>query len=169
MFDIPSTLSCSNAIGHEVDCIRSLCYSLCVLVVDLPNGNDFPNQLVILPYNIFCRIDIPELLYATVSTYRCQIVVSSCRSAVNHIAWRLPCFIYTTPKTRRKRFSDWLFCEVNYISDWLIYISDNIFMLTHDATFNELLLHLPTRRTKIGSKCGDLVLIRLNQSTILQK
>jgi hypothetical protein len=33
---------------------------------------------------------------------------------------RLPCFIYTTPKTRRKRFSDWLFYEVNSISHWLI-------------------------------------------------
>jgi hypothetical protein len=29
----------------EVDCIRSLCHSLFLLVVDLPNGSDFPKPL----------------------------------------------------------------------------------------------------------------------------
>jgi hypothetical protein len=29
-------------------------------------------------------------------------------------------FFCTTPKTLRKQFSDWLFCEVDSISDWLI-------------------------------------------------
>ena len=75
ILDIPSTLSCIKAISHEVDCIQSFCHSLCVLVVDLSNGSDFPNQLAILQCNIFCRLDIPELFYATVSTHRCQIVV----------------------------------------------------------------------------------------------
>ena len=34
-------------------------------------------------------------------------------------------------------------------------------MLTPHATLNEVLLYLPTRRTKRGSKSGDLILIRL--------
>ena len=34
-------------------------------------------------------------------------------------------------------------------------------MLTPDVTLNGVLLYLPTRRTKRGSKSGDLILIRL--------
>ena len=52
-------------------------------------------------------------------------------------------YFYTTPKTLRKRFSDWLFCEVDSISD-------NAFMLTPDATLNGVLLdptHAATKKT----------------------
>jgi hypothetical protein len=42
IFDIPST--CIKAISHEVDCIRLLyiCHSLFLLLIDIPNGSDFP-------------------------------------------------------------------------------------------------------------------------------
>ena len=40
-------------------------------------------------------------------------------------------------------------------------VSFNAFMLTPDATLNGALLYLTTRRTTIGSKSGDLILIRL--------
>ena len=40
-------------------------------------------------------------------------------------------------------------------------VSFNAFMLTPDATLNGALLYLTTRRTTIGSKSGDIILIRL--------
>ena len=39
-------------------------------------------------------------------------------------------------------------------------------MLTPDATFNGVLLDLPTRRTKIGRKCGDLILTLIRLLTV---
>jgi hypothetical protein len=40
-------------------------------------------------------------------------------------------------------------------------VSSNAFMLTPHTNLSGLLLYLTTRRTKIGSKSGDLILIRL--------
>jgi hypothetical protein len=40
--------SCIKAISHEVDevdCIQSFCHSLFLLVVDIPNGSDFPKPV----------------------------------------------------------------------------------------------------------------------------
>jgi len=103
IFDIPSTWSCIKAISHEVDCIRSLCHSLFLLVVDLPNGSDFPKPVgnTAIQYFLSMRHSRIVLCNCFNSSMPNSGKISG-RSAVNHIAWRLPCFfLHNTEDTEK--------------------------------------------------------------------
>jgi hypothetical protein len=58
------------------------------------------------------------------------------------------------------------FCEVYSIYDWLIYISDNVFMLTSEATLNGVLLDHTHERPKTNPMSS--VLCRQNMAASMR-
>ena len=76
-FDIPSSWSCIKATSPEaeMDCIRSFCHSLFLLVVDLPNGSDFPKPVGNTAIQYFLSMRHSRIVLSYSSTHRCQIVV----------------------------------------------------------------------------------------------
>ena len=118
-FDIPTTWSCIKAISPEakMDCIRLFYHSLFLLVVDLPNGSDFPKPVGNTAIQYFLSMRHSRIVLNSSMPNSGKISVEAL-SIISHGGCHV--FFYTTLKTPRKRFSDWLFCEVDSISDWLI-------------------------------------------------
>jgi hypothetical protein len=124
---------------------------LFLLVVDLPNGSDFPKPVGNTAIQYFLSMRHSRIVLSYSSTHQCQIVVKYMSKRCQSYRMEAAMLFYTAPKTLRKRFSDWLFCEFDSISDWLISISDNAFMLTPDATLNGVLFaptHAATNKNR---------------------
>ena len=58
-----------------MDCIRSFCHSLFLLVVDLPNGSHFPKPVGNTAIQYFLSMRHSRIVLSYSSTHRCQIVV----------------------------------------------------------------------------------------------
>ena len=79
-FDIPSSWSCIKAYKswgwnglHTI--VLSFCHSLFLLVVDLPNGSDFPKPVGNTAIQYFLSMRHSRIVLSYSSTHRCQIVV----------------------------------------------------------------------------------------------
>ena len=119
-FNIPSSWSCIKAISpeDEMDCIRSFCHSLFLLVVDLPNGSDFPKPVgnTAIQYFFLMRHSRIVSSYCFNSSMPNSGNISVEALSMSYRMEAAMLFLHNMEE-RRKWFSDWMFCKIDSISD----------------------------------------------------